>query len=315
MAPESASERGFEATHGRRNIGEQQTTDQIFLMLREIRVLQIQVAQLAQARTPASFSLHHFLDDISEYAESVHQGSESNSLQLQAVEEANDESESEDFYSVEEFSTDSVRPSTRNESQTTTTPEHMAANVADEAPNSSSGVTQRLPDTQPTLLPSSSSLSERSAWSYTSIRIRISNRLYSFKTADDTARNVISAISFLDPAVRAVRLARQQGVVPLSDAQKTWIDQQIAFAEQSMDRAALLVEPARIDLQKRSRVRFARRISFVLRDSPRINACFDQLSVAGARLNEAASILYGNSYGASDSASGMSVPAPPYSLI
>ena len=323
MNPEAdSSQQRLQSTGGRHVLREQQTTDQIFMMLREIRVLQFQVAQLARVQAPSSSSIHHFLDDVSDYAGSVYQESEVDSFRVRAMQEPENESELEDFYSAKESFVDSTRPSTQAEPESTDHFELMVIDLPGGAPNQPDHSAQGLPNSLPTLLPSSSSTGEHSAWSYTSIRLRISNRLYSFKTADDTARNVMSAISFLDPAIRAVRLARQQGVIPLSDAQKTWIDQQITFAEQSMDRAALLVEPARIDLQKRSRVRFARKISFVLRDSPRISACFNQLSVAGSGLNKAASILYGNSDvalrsprdGEDDSISGMSMPAPPYSL-
>jgi hypothetical protein len=130
-------------------------------------------------------------------------------------------------------------------------------------------------------------------------------------------KTMLMSLQFLDPAVRAVRLARQQGVLPLSEGEKVRIDRQILFAEQSMEQAASLVEPARIELQKRAKVGFARKVKFVLRDSPRIQACFEQLSAAGAGLNEAANVLYGtHMMGDTESMSSSSrnIPAPPYSL-
>lgn len=282
-------------------------------MLREIRVLQFQVAQLAQAPTFSGIPLQRFLENVSQYADSACEDFDRNSTSLETTREDDAESDLEDFHSARESFMSLSRPTSPTDPAASNDFELLPVNTADSAQNS---IAPR-PIIPLALLPSTSSLSAHSSWSYASIRLRISNRLYSFRTASDTTRNLLSAITFLDPAVRAVRLARQQGVLPLSSDQKAWIDRQIAFAEETMDRAASLVEPARIDLQTRATVRFGRKVRFVLRDSPRLQTCFEQLSAAGAGLNVAANLLYGTHLvrdGDGNSISSTDIPAPPYSL-
>jgi hypothetical protein len=286
-------------------------------MLREIRVLQFQVAQLAQAPTFSGIPLQRFLEDVSEYADSAYQDFDSNSMTLETTREDDAESEIDDFHSARESFMNLSRPTSQTDPEVSDDFELLPVNTADHAHTSTPTPTLTPPIIPQALLPSTSSLSAHSSWTYASIRLRLSNRLYSFRTASDTTRNIISAITFIDPAVRAVRLARQQGVLPLSSDQKAWIDGQIAFAEESMDRAAILVEPARMDLQARATVRFGRKVRFVLRDSPRLQTCFEQLSAAGAGLNAAANLLYGTHLvrdGDGNSISSTDIPAPPYSL-
>lgn len=296
-----------------------QTRDQVFTMLREIRVLQLQVTQLSQASDSNGIPLQRFLEDVSEYADSVFQDADSNGMRIEITQDLDAESDLGNFHSARESFVIPSRPTSQSDPDTTHNfellPVHTREDAYAQAP--AHNFTPPQPIIPPGLLPSTSSLSAHSSWTYTSIRLRISNRLYSFRTASDTTRNILSAVTFLDPAVRAVRLARTQGVLPLAPSQKAWIDQQIAFAEESMDRAAQLVEPARVDLQTRADLRFVRKVQFVLRDSPRIQACFEQLSAAGAGLNAAANLLYGPAStrdGDGDSISTMDIPAPPYSL-
>jgi hypothetical protein len=286
-------------------------------MLREIRVLQFRVAQLAQASNPSGIPLQRFLDNVSDYADSAFQDADSNSSRLGIARETDADSDVDDFCSARESFMDPSSPSSQIDSEAGPGFELLPTNTAPRTRPLAFNSPVSQPMMPPALLPSTSSLSAHSSWTYTSIRLRISNRLYSFRTASDTTRNILSALTFLDPALRAVRLARVQGVLPLAPSQKAWVDEQIAFAESSMDHAAVLVEPARVELETRADVRFRRKVRFVLRDSPRIHACWEQLSAAGAGLNAAANLLYGPrpvGDGDNDSIATADIPAPPYSL-
>jgi hypothetical protein len=71
-------------------------------MLRQIRILQLQLTQLAQARESSGTSLHRFLDDVSEYAESVYPASDGASMRAEVAREDDLESDSDDFHSAKE---------------------------------------------------------------------------------------------------------------------------------------------------------------------------------------------------------------------
>ena len=169
------------------------STDQIFGMLRQIRMLQLQLTQLAQARASSGTSLHRFLEDVSEYAESVYPASDGASIRAEVAREDDLESDSDDFHSAKESFSDSARPSSQIDPQSNEISGLMPTNVTDNL---------QLPTLATTLSPLNiqgvpvrpfSTFSGTSTWY--SIRLRITNRFYNFRAASDTTRNMLSAIA------------------------------------------------------------------------------------------------------------------------
>lgn len=169
------------------------STDQIFGMLRQIRVLQFQLTQLAQARASSRTSLHRFLEDVSEYAESVYPASDGASIRAAVAQEDDLESHSDDFHSAKESFSDSARPSSLIDHQSTEDLELMPTYATDTLEFSNLATTLSRSNIQSIPVRSSSTFSGISTWS--SIRLRISNRFYNFRAASDTTRNMLSAIA------------------------------------------------------------------------------------------------------------------------
>ncbi|KAH7064972.1 hypothetical protein B0J12DRAFT_693367 [Macrophomina phaseolina] len=122
--------------------------------------------------------------------------------------------------------------------------------------------------------------------------INISKRLLEIRDVERQAQDVLEVSDGIKKILQQTRRLRRQKWQLLSNIEKGIIDAELEQAERAVRNVAMLVEPARADMQTNSgSVTLATRGWFVVRDSPKIVASLERLRLAYQGLNTAITVL------------------------
>ncbi|KAL1634493.1 hypothetical protein SLS58_010646 [Diplodia intermedia] len=122
--------------------------------------------------------------------------------------------------------------------------------------------------------------------------INVSRRIFELRDVEKQARDVLEISDGMKKLLQHTRKLRRQKSQLLSAEEKAMIDGELERAEKAVATVALLVEPARADMQTNNgNVSIATRGLFVLRDSPKITASLSRLQFAYHGLCTAMGIL------------------------
>lgn len=123
--------------------------------------------------------------------------------------------------------------------------------------------------------------------------ITIPQRLFEIKAVSQQARDLLETSNQINQTLEYARTLRDQKAPLLSATEKRWIDDVLGNAERAVKSFALLIEPARVDMQTSpaNSLSLATRTLFVLRDSPKVAINLSHLSIAVQHLNTAVGTL------------------------
>ncbi|KAK3117677.1 hypothetical protein LTR53_000705 [Teratosphaeriaceae sp. CCFEE 6253] len=116
--------------------------------------------------------------------------------------------------------------------------------------------------------------------------IGITQKAFEIYAVDEQAKSLLKTVEQVSCELREARTLRRQKSSLFTTMEKRIFDSTFERTEAAVSLVAALAEPARADLAiSGGRVRFATRVLFVLRDSPRIQVCLTQLGIASQSLN------------------------------
>lgn len=122
--------------------------------------------------------------------------------------------------------------------------------------------------------------------------ITFSRRIFEIREVEQQAQDVLTISDGIKKILQQTRRLRRQKSRFLSNIEKDMIDAELDNAEEAIRNVAMLVEPARADMQTNNgSVTLATRGWFVLRDSPKISASLNRLQFAYQGLNTAIGVL------------------------
>src|SRR5947199_1338492 len=130
--------------------------------------------------------------------------------------------------------------------------------------------------------------------------LRISQAVYELKAVGQQTRDLLDTTKYINDSMRNVRVMRRQKSGLLTAMEKEWIDREIQNSEKAVSDVAALIEPARVDMQAKSKntkcentkdISLRTRVMFVLRDSPKVAVQLTQLAIATQGLNGAMVVL------------------------
>src|ERR1700761_4320648 len=82
---------------------------------------------------------------------------------------------------------------------------------------------------------------------------KISQTYYELKAVGEQTRDLLDTTKHIDDAMRNVRFVRRQKSALLTATEKEWIDREIKNSEKAVSDVAALIEPARVDMQTKSK--------------------------------------------------------------
>jgi hypothetical protein len=122
--------------------------------------------------------------------------------------------------------------------------------------------------------------------------LRISQIAYELKAVGEQTRDLLDSTNHVEMTMQAVRTLRRQKSMHLEKTEKIWIDNVLANTEKTLNNVAMLIEPARVDMQtKFGSIGLLRRGMFVFRDSPKVATNLSRLGLASQSLNTVMNIL------------------------
>lgn len=122
--------------------------------------------------------------------------------------------------------------------------------------------------------------------------LRISQIAYELKAVGEQTRDLLDSTNHIQITMQTVRTLRRQKSMHLEKTEKDWIDNVLINTEKTLSNVAMLIEPARVDMQtKFGSVGLLRRGMFVFRDSPKVATNLSRLGLASQSLNTVMNIL------------------------
>jgi hypothetical protein len=122
--------------------------------------------------------------------------------------------------------------------------------------------------------------------------IRISQVVYELGAVGEQTRDLLDTTDHITTSLQAVRTLRRQKSSHLDANEKRWIDDVVKNTEKTLGNVAILIEPARADMQTNfGKVGLVNRGLFVLRDSPKVGTNLGRLGIASQSLNTVMGIL------------------------
>lgn len=124
------------------------------------------------------------------------------------------------------------------------------------------------------------------------ISLRLFQVIYEFKAVGQQTLDLLDSTGHVSSTLDCTRTLRRRKSQFLSSDEKKWIDGVLTDTERCLQNVASLVEPARVDLQTKSRrVGLINRGLFVFRDSPKVATNLARLSLTHQSLNTAMGVL------------------------
>lgn len=136
------------------------------------------------------------------------------------------------------------------------------------------------------------SLTVPAVFSTLNATLRIASGVYELKAVGEQTRDLLDSTEHVSNSLQVARTIRRQKSIHLDLAEKKWIDDVLVNTEKTLNNVAVLIEPARVDMQtKFGRIGLFNRGLFVFRDSPKVATNLARLNLASQSLNAAMNIL------------------------
>lgn len=122
--------------------------------------------------------------------------------------------------------------------------------------------------------------------------MELTENVVEIKAVDEQASSILDTVNDINGQLDAAKTLRKQKSRLLSSIEKRLIDSTLENTEKTLTAVAGLVEPCQVSMSSNSDdINAAKRVMFVLRDSPLVPVSLSQLSLASQRLQTALNIL------------------------